>query len=319
MVPPCVLRQRHAARLVAERRVPDRRDRAGVGGDLPRGAGRARGAGARRDGANGWSIELHGMIRLLTPPFDRTPHDPGYIKGYCRACARTAGNTRTARYGPCVRSPKLGDTERAAHAARDAEPVHHARDAGGTRIYQGGAVRRRRRCLRRSRRTSAAEAGPGTPDRPAGCSACCSSRSSASRSTAVRRSACARVCRVRGRASRCRTALKMGRRYTFRIRSAADGATISWHGSVEDGAIVIPVRRDGGTHRSRSSWARTSEPHLSPACSGDAGAVAPNDIGVEARARFGRARLRSSRRARCRSACEYPRLHSKLSSSDHAK
>ena len=40
------------------------------------------------------------VVLLLTPPFDRTPHDPGYIKGYPPGYGRTADSIRTRRCGP---------------------------------------------------------------------------------------------------------------------------------------------------------------------------------------------------------------------------
>ena len=40
-----------------------------------------------------------GLALLFAPPFDKTPTDPGYIKGYPLAFARTAGNTRMPRPG----------------------------------------------------------------------------------------------------------------------------------------------------------------------------------------------------------------------------
>jgi len=39
-----------------------------------------------------------GLVLLFTPPFDQTPLDPGYIKGYPPAYGRTAANTRTPPY-----------------------------------------------------------------------------------------------------------------------------------------------------------------------------------------------------------------------------
>jgi len=38
-------------------------------------------------------------LLLLAPPFDQSFQDPGYIKGYPRACARTGGSTRTPPRG----------------------------------------------------------------------------------------------------------------------------------------------------------------------------------------------------------------------------
>ncbi len=41
-----------------------------------------------------------GLLALLTPPFDTSPQEPGYIKGIRPACARTADSTRTRPCGP---------------------------------------------------------------------------------------------------------------------------------------------------------------------------------------------------------------------------
>jgi cellobiose phosphorylase len=39
------------------------------------------------------------MVLLFTPPFDKSAQDPGYIKGYVPACAKTAVSIRTRRCG----------------------------------------------------------------------------------------------------------------------------------------------------------------------------------------------------------------------------
>jgi cellobiose phosphorylase len=46
------------------------------------------------------------LIQLLDPPFDKSALDPGYIRGYVPACARTAANTRTPRSGRRWRSSR---------------------------------------------------------------------------------------------------------------------------------------------------------------------------------------------------------------------
>lgn len=47
--------------------------------------------------------EKHGVIRLLAPPFTSEGRDPGYIRGYPRAFAKTARSIRTRRAGFCWR------------------------------------------------------------------------------------------------------------------------------------------------------------------------------------------------------------------------
>ena len=48
------------------------------------------------------------MILLFTPPFDKTAHDPGYIKGYLQVCAKMAGNTPMPPSGQPGRLPCSG-------------------------------------------------------------------------------------------------------------------------------------------------------------------------------------------------------------------
>jgi cellobiose phosphorylase len=58
-----------------------------------------------------------GLVRLLAPPFDRTPHNPGYIKGYVPGGAgvgagRDARGGATLRVRPCVPDDWPGYTVR---------------------------------------------------------------------------------------------------------------------------------------------------------------------------------------------------------------
>ena len=100
VVSPRLLRRRHAARLGAERRVPDRLDRAVAGrcSRAPRRSGRAERAmdavrahlvrrDARRDPA------------ARRRPSTRRASIPATSRATCRACARTAASTRTPRSG----------------------------------------------------------------------------------------------------------------------------------------------------------------------------------------------------------------------------
>ena len=96
---------------------------------------------------------------------------PATSRATCRACARTAASTRTRRSGRCRRWPRRAGRERAATPARDAlagEPrAHRRRGRDATRSSPTSS----RPTSTAPRRTSAAAAGPGTPARPAGCSA----------------------------------------------------------------------------------------------------------------------------------------------------
>ena len=46
--------------------------------------------------------EEHGLVKLLTPPFGKDGFDPGYIRAYPRACAKTAGSTPMRPAGCCL-------------------------------------------------------------------------------------------------------------------------------------------------------------------------------------------------------------------------
>ena len=145
-----LLRRRHAARLGAEQRVPDRRARAGVGGDLGRRAARARGAG---DG--GGRRAARRSRRRADPPAVRRPSTatrtiPATSRATCPASARTAASTRTARLWALRALRRARAARPRRRAPRDAEPGVATR-ARAERLARlpGRAVRRRRRRLRR--------------------------------------------------------------------------------------------------------------------------------------------------------------------------
>ena len=110
-----------------ERRVPDRLDRAELERHLRRRRARR---GRRRRCA---SLEEHlvredaRLLMLLTPPFDKTPHDPATSRATCRACGRTARSTRTPRSGRCWRPRCSGDGDRAFELFQMINPLTHAR------------------------------------------------------------------------------------------------------------------------------------------------------------------------------------------------
>jgi cyclic beta-1,2-glucan synthetase len=58
--------------------------------------------------------EEAGLIRLLTPPFDRTPNDPGYIKGYLPGVRENGGQYTHGVLWAIQALAELGRTERAA-------------------------------------------------------------------------------------------------------------------------------------------------------------------------------------------------------------
>jgi cyclic beta-1,2-glucan synthetase len=108
------------------------------------------------------------LLMLLTPPFDRTPHDPGYIKGYLPGVRENGAQYTHAALWAVLATALRGDGDRAFELFQMLNPLTHT------------ARRRRRHATRWSRTwspptstrrpaSSAAAAGPGTPARRAGC------------------------------------------------------------------------------------------------------------------------------------------------------
>jgi cellobiose phosphorylase len=77
-----------------------------------------------------------GLVRLLTPPFDRTPHDPGYIKGYLPGVRENGGQYTHAALWVVSAMAGLGRRDRAARLFEILSPVSHARTAAEVEAYQ---------------------------------------------------------------------------------------------------------------------------------------------------------------------------------------
>ncbi|UNK44094.1 cyclic beta 1-2 glucan synthetase [Luteimonas sp. S4-F44] len=77
-----------------------------------------------------------GLIQLLDPPFDRTTHDPGYIRGYVPGVRENGGQYTHAAVWSAMAFAALGDRERAWELARMINPIHHAADAAGAAVYK---------------------------------------------------------------------------------------------------------------------------------------------------------------------------------------
>ena len=63
-----------------------------------------------------------GLVLLFTPPFDRTPLDPGYIKGYPPGVRENGGQYTHAALWSVIAFAMLGDGDRAAELFSHAEP-----------------------------------------------------------------------------------------------------------------------------------------------------------------------------------------------------
>ena len=77
-----------------------------------------------------------GLIQLLDPPFDKTPQDPGYIRGYVPGVRENGGQYTHAAIWATMAFAHLGDTERAWELMRMINPVNHGNSAEAIAIYK---------------------------------------------------------------------------------------------------------------------------------------------------------------------------------------
>ena len=80
--------------------------------------------------------ESEGLIRLLAPPFQDTPRDPGYIKGYVAGVRENGGQYTHAALWVVRAFAELGRRDRAAALLGMLSPIRHAGDAAAVRRYQ---------------------------------------------------------------------------------------------------------------------------------------------------------------------------------------
>ena len=76
------------------------------------------------------------LIRLLTPPFDQTPHDPGYIKGYVPGVRENGGQYTHGVLWLVRAFAEAGRTDRAAALLAMLSPVHHTRNTDAADRYK---------------------------------------------------------------------------------------------------------------------------------------------------------------------------------------
>ena len=88
------------------------------------------------------------IVLLLTPPFDRMAHDPGYIKGYVPGVRENGGQYTHAALWTVIALARLGLGDEAMELFHMLNPINHMRTRGRHRAIPCGAVRRGRRRLR---------------------------------------------------------------------------------------------------------------------------------------------------------------------------
>jgi cyclic beta-1,2-glucan synthetase len=77
-----------------------------------------------------------GLVRLFTPPFDRTAHDPGYIKAYPPGLRENGGQYTHAAMWVTLAFALLGDGDRAAELFSLINPVNHSSTRAAIHRYK---------------------------------------------------------------------------------------------------------------------------------------------------------------------------------------
>ena len=73
---------------------------------------------------------------LLTPPFDHTSHDPGYIKGYVPGFAENGGQYTHAAAWALIAFAEMGDGDKASEIFRMLNPINRSNSRAGIQRYK---------------------------------------------------------------------------------------------------------------------------------------------------------------------------------------
>jgi cyclic beta-1,2-glucan synthetase len=77
-----------------------------------------------------------GLILLLTPPFDHTSHDPGYIKGYLPGIRENGGQYSHAAAWTLIAFAALSDGDKAGELFRMMNPINRTNSRAGVQRYK---------------------------------------------------------------------------------------------------------------------------------------------------------------------------------------
>jgi cyclic beta-1,2-glucan synthetase len=77
-----------------------------------------------------------GLVLLLTPPFDDTPLEPGYIKGYVPGVRENGGQYTHAAIWSAMAFAALGDGDKAAELFVMLSPINHTSTEAGVQRYK---------------------------------------------------------------------------------------------------------------------------------------------------------------------------------------
>jgi cyclic beta-1,2-glucan synthetase len=76
------------------------------------------------------------LVLLFTPPFDKTPKDPGYIKGYLPGVRENGGQYTHAAIWTVIAYAMLGQGDQAAELLRMLNPIHRTASRTGVYAYK---------------------------------------------------------------------------------------------------------------------------------------------------------------------------------------
>jgi cyclic beta-1,2-glucan synthetase len=77
-----------------------------------------------------------GLILLFTPPFDQSPYEPGYIKGYLPGVRENGGQYTHAAVWCVIAFAALGDGDKAGELFALLNPINHTRTRAGVHRYK---------------------------------------------------------------------------------------------------------------------------------------------------------------------------------------
>jgi cyclic beta-1,2-glucan synthetase len=77
-----------------------------------------------------------GLLLLFTPPFDQTPLDPGYIKGYPPGIRENGGQYTHAAIWAVIAFALLGEGDKAGELFSLLNPINHASTRSGVHRYK---------------------------------------------------------------------------------------------------------------------------------------------------------------------------------------
>jgi cyclic beta-1,2-glucan synthetase len=105
-------------------------------GVISGGADPAHGAGAMAAVDEYLVHNEDGLVLLFTPPFDKTPLDPGYIKGYPPGIRENGGQYTHGAIWSLIAFAMLGDGDKASELFSILNPINHANTRAGMQRYK---------------------------------------------------------------------------------------------------------------------------------------------------------------------------------------